>query len=139
MYNFSSTKDYGNFCFIATLQKTLHMLKFKLVIMFIYLRSNFDFFYLNNRLFFLGFMSPLLLLIPELPIIHNFTDRRFGIGRDLHQVQTEIIGRCQSSVYWQDPHLVAVGVDYPNLPCANVPVDVYSVKAIGLTVSVKPF
>ena len=66
------------------------MLELELIVMFINFGTNFNFLDLHNRLFFLRFMRSFLLLIAKLAIIHQFTDWRVGVRRNLNEIQ------CQS-------------------------------------------
>jgi hypothetical protein len=65
------------------------VLKLKLIIMGINFRVNFNLFHLNHRLFPLGIMRSFLLLIPEFPVIHDFTYRRISSRRDFHQIKLQ--------------------------------------------------
>ena len=58
---------------------------------------------------------PLFLLILELAVIHDPADGGIGIGRDLDQVQPQLLGVPPGLLEFEDADLLVVRVDYPYL------------------------
>lgn len=83
----------------AVLQKLYRMTQFEIVVMVICLRSEPNLFdYDLSRLCFKLFF-PLLLLVKELLIINNPTNRRCGVWRDLNKVEFLLIRYLTSLFY----------------------------------------
>jgi len=57
-----------------------------LKIVFIGFRADLDFFHLNNGLFLLGLLGPLVLLVFEFPKIHDLANRRISIGSHFDKI-----------------------------------------------------
>ena len=60
--------------------------------------------------FFRRLVLLLLLLVFELAEVENFADRRIGVGRNLDQVESRIVGRLKRLVDGYDADLFAVGI-----------------------------
>ena len=63
---------------------------------------------------------PLGLLVTVLAVIHDLADRGLGLGSDLHQIQTAIIGNLLRVTGAHDPQLLAVGGDDTKLFIPNL-------------------
>ena len=89
----------------AVLQKLYRMTQFEIVVMVICLRSEPNLFdYDLSRLCFKLFF-PLLLLVKELLIINNPTNRRRSVRRDLNKVEFLLIRYLTSLFYCIYPRL----------------------------------
>jgi hypothetical protein len=82
---------------------------------------------LEGTLLFFGFLLLFGLLVFIATIIHDFTDRRICIRRDLHQIKTEIASNGESLVGRYNTYLISIRVDDPDFFCSNILVDIGSV------------
>lgn len=80
--------------------------------------SEFYLFDLNLLLVFFGFMRFLMQFIEVFPIIHDAADWRISLGCHFNQVQIPLAGQIQSFRKKEDPELLFIFVDDPNLLCA---------------------
>ena len=60
--------------------------------MLINIRTQLDLFDFDDLLLFAGFVGAFLGFIFEFAIIQYFTDRRVGVGLNLDQIKTKILG-----------------------------------------------
>ena len=60
--------------------------------MLINIRTQLDLFDFDDLLLFAGFVCAFLRFIFEFAIIQYFTDRRVGVGLNLDQIKTKILG-----------------------------------------------
>ena len=67
--------------------------------------------------------APLLLLVDVPAVVHDPTDRRVGVGRDLDQVELLFAGLGQRLGQGPDPELLAVGADEEDLAGSDAVVD----------------
>ena len=67
--------------------------------------------------------APLLLLVDVPAVVHDPTDRRVGVGRDLDQVELLFAGLGQRLGQGADPQLLAVGADEEDLAGSDAVVD----------------
>src|SRR5262245_56465084 len=78
---------------------------------------------LDDDLFLLGLVRPLLLLVKILAEVDDATDRRLGLGRDLDKV-VAALARNRDGLLWRhDAQLLPFFVNYPHLFGANALVD----------------
>jgi hypothetical protein len=87
VHNLSSAEEHGHLAAVAVLQEAADVLQLRLVVMFVGLGTELDFLDLNDRLFLFGFLLALLLLVLELPVVHDAADGRIGVGGHLDQVE----------------------------------------------------
>src|SRR5690606_34514181 len=69
----------------------------------------------------------LLFLVLELAVVHDPADRRIGVRRDLHQVQTGFLGHAQGLARRDDADLLVVHSRQPYL--RNMNLTVYAVTS----------
>ena len=92
--------------------------------------ANLDFFELKCALLLfclLFFLGPLIL---EPAVIHYFTNRGTCIWRNLHQVKTKIICYGNGFIGGNDTDLVPLRVDYPDLFCSYISIDINFVRSV---------
>jgi hypothetical protein len=75
--------------------------------------SEFDFLDLNNFLFFTGFGFAFLLLVFIFAKIHNFTNGWAGVGRNLNQIQTDLICKFLAACGGYHPYVFTFGPNEP--------------------------
>jgi hypothetical protein len=81
-------------------------------------------------LLFFGFLLFLGLFVFVAPVVHYLTDRRNGIRRNFYQIKSKF-SRCLQGVFNRyNSQLVALRIDYPNFACANVSVNVNTIRSI---------
>jgi len=78
-----------------------------------------DLFDLNHLLLFTGFALFLCLLVLELAKVHNSTDGRLGVRRNLYQIEISIAGTIQSFTD-RDNHVVTRLCNQANLTDADL-------------------
>jgi hypothetical protein len=88
-------KEDGDLGLIFLPKETLDVSNLDLQIVFIGLRADFDLFYLDDGLFFLGLLSPLVLLVFEFAKIHDLADRRFCVWSHLNKIQLILSSQFQ--------------------------------------------
>src|SRR5690606_16906611 len=123
MSDFAPTETDRTFHLVLVLQKFHHAAKFHLVIVLVDVGGKPHFLDVHDLLVAAGFLLLLLLLVPELAVVHDAADRRFGLRRHVDQVKPQILGALQRVPERHDADLLAVRPDYPNFPGANFPVD----------------
>ena len=89
----------------AVLQKLYRVTQFKIVVMVIRLRSESNLFNYNLSSLCFKLFFPLLLLVKELLIINNPTNRRRSVRRDLNKVEFLLIRYLTSLFYRIYPRL----------------------------------
>jgi hypothetical protein len=80
---------------VPVLEKFPGMFGLELEIMRVRMGSETNFFQLNVMGFFSGFLVLLLLLVPELAIIHDLADRWLGVRRDFDEIQFSLLGKLK--------------------------------------------
>jgi hypothetical protein len=69
---------------------------------------------LNDVLLRLALMTFLFLLVFELPVVHEAADGWLAGGRDLDQIQPDLIGASEGLGNLNNPYLLAVLINEPN-------------------------
>ena len=87
------------------------------------LRPQLDLADVDLLLMLAGRLGLLLLLVLVLRVVEQAGDGRLRVGRDLDQVEVALGGQRQRLVGGDDPHLVSVLVDEPDLGDADPLVD----------------
>jgi hypothetical protein len=83
-------------------------------------RPELDLLDLDDLLFLAGLGLLLLLLEPVLAVIQDLADRRRGVGRDLNQVEPDLLGLGQRVCDRESAEVRTVGADQVNLFDADV-------------------
>ncbi len=112
--NLAPSEPQGHLHLVSVGQKAPEVAEFGLVIRFFRPRAKLDFFDLRLCLFFLGCGSPLVLLEEELTEVHQPTNRRLGMRRDLDKVKPVFFGEFQPFGARDDPSLFSRIPDQPN-------------------------
>nr|ADI18371.1 hypothetical protein [uncultured actinobacterium HF4000_04C13] len=74
-------------------------------------------------------LGPLGLLVLELPIVHDPTDRRIGLVGHLHQVQTHVVGNGEGVGRGPYPELLTVRSDQADALGTDAVVDPWFLTA----------
>jgi cell division protein FtsW (lipid II flippase) len=98
---------------ITVFQKFIHAAHFHFVIVNICSRSKFDFLDFDNFLFFTGFGFAFLLLVFIFTKIHDFAHGWVGIGRNFHQIQTDLICKFLAACGGNHPYVFTFGPNEP--------------------------
>lgn len=91
--HFPAFKTHGNFGFVAIVEEFDQIAQFDLVVTFLGARPEFDFLDLDLLLLLLGGLQFFILFKLVFAVIHDFTNRRIGIGRYFDQIHVCIIGK----------------------------------------------
>ena len=86
-------------------------------------RAELDFLNRGCVLMLLGFLFLLGEFVAELAEIHDATDGRHGIGRNLHQINASLSGKQQRIVQGHHAELLSVKADDPDFAGTDFPVD----------------
>jgi hypothetical protein len=87
MGHFAASEAQRNFDLVAFADEVFHRAQFHLIIIFVDIGTNLDFFDFDDFLLLAGFVFLFLLLVFEFAIVELFTNRRLGIRADLDEVQ----------------------------------------------------
>ncbi len=119
----TSPKEDPDLDLITISEETLDVSDFGLQIVDIGLGTDLDLLYLHRRLLLAGLFHLFGLLVEELAIVHDTADRRIGLGRHLHQIQTLVSSQRQGLFPRNYAHLFAIGVNQTDLWGSNTFVD----------------
>ena len=123
MGNGTATEQDRQLHLIPTIQKPRGVAALGLQIVVADLRLDPNLFELNDVLIASGIALFSALLVPKLPIIHQTTNGRGCVGRDLNEVQPALTGHLQRFPRRNDPDLATFVVDEPHLANADPLVD----------------
>ena len=122
--DFATSEYHGNLDFVFSVDELFYMADLGLQIMRTSFRAHLYFLDLKGALFLFGFLFLFGLFIPVAPIVHDFTYRRTGIGRDFNQVETKFSRRFKRLSGRNYSDLIAVGVYNPDFFSSNRLIDV---------------
>ena len=97
--------------------------------MFASLGADFYFLELKCGLFLFCLLFFLGCFILVATIIHYFTNRGGCVWRNFHQVKAKIIGNGDGFVGRDYTNLISVRVDYSDLFCPYIPINIYSISS----------
>jgi len=103
------------------------MVQLYLDVVFTCFGPNLDFLDLEGTLLFFGLLLLFGLFVFISTIVHNLTDRRICIRRNLYQIEAKIAGNGEGLVRRNNTYLGSVRVDDSDFFCSDVLVDIGSV------------
>ena len=109
--HFAATEAQGHLDLVALAKEFQHRAHLDLIIMLIRAGTELDFLDLDDLLLFAGLSLTLLRLIFEFAKVHDLTDRRLGIRRDLDQIKPGFFGKAHSAGRGDNTDVLAVGSD----------------------------
>src|SRR3989304_9472601 len=112
---------------VAFFEKLLYIAQLELEVVFLSLAADLHLFKTDYGLLFLGLFGLLAELVLVLAIVHYAADRRGGSRRDLYKVEPGCFRRDQCVLRGQNAHLIAIGVNNPDLRHPYHPVYSYSI------------
>src|SRR5579863_6340023 len=121
--HFAATMKNHGFYFVTFAKEPNDLVLAHLIIVLGGGRPKFHFFNMRAFLIFLGFVSFLALLVQELSVIHDFTDRRNGVGRNLHNIQTHLARLFHRVEQGHHTQLISLIVNHTEFASANSLVD----------------
>ncbi len=124
--HFATAEPQGHFHLVTILKELDHVAHLDLVVMHIGARTEFYFLDFNGFLLFAGFGFPLLLFVFELAIIHDLTDGRIGIRRNLDEIKSGFSGHIHGSGGGYDPDIFTLCADQANFRCTDAFIDARS-------------
>jgi hypothetical protein len=119
---------------VALLEKAGYMALFSVVIVGGDLRPQFDLTDVDLGLVLLGGLELLLLLVLVLRVVEQPGDRRLGSCGDFNQVEVSIASHLTGVVGGDDPDLLTVSANQPDLGYADTFVDTSGVPFRGTAV-----
>lgn len=115
MRHFAAAEADGNLDLVTGTEKFLCLISLCLEIVCIDTETQTDFLYLDNLLIFLSFLFPFRLLETILSVVHYFTDRRSGVGRDVNEIKISCIGCLKRLCNWKYTKLRTVRINNTDL------------------------
>lgn len=104
-------------------QKLLNLARLHVDIMLVCTGTHTDLFQRNRLLIFTGLVLSLRLLVLITAIVHQFTDRRYSIGRDLNHIKIPITSDIKGTHWGHDSDHFPVLVNQTNLTRTNALID----------------
>ncbi len=123
--HFAATKAQGYLDLVAIAQKLDHVAHFDVIIMYIGIGAEFDFLNLDDLLLFARLALTFLLFIFELAEIHDLTNGRIGIGRDLDQVKPGLVGQFHAARRADNANIVSICSNKPNFGGRDASIDAW--------------
>ena len=117
----------------ALFEEILRVLELEVVVVVVGLRAEADLLHDDFRLVRLQLLGLLFLLVEELLVIVDAAYGRFGLGRDLDQVEFQFVGEFQRIVNRQNPRLSDVVTDHAHFGSRDLVVDPVGVLLDGRT------
>lgn len=114
MDNFTATEKHCHLTTIPAFNEAADMPHLGFIIMVIRLGANLDFLDLHNCLPFSGFLLFLLLLVFELPEIHDTANGRISSRSDFHEIHPGLMGGSNGIVAGHNPQLFPFSTDHPH-------------------------
>ncbi len=122
----ATAEPQGHFHLVTILKEPDHIAHLDFVVMHIGAGTEFYFLDLNGFLLLAGFGFPLLLFVFELAIIHDLTDGRIGIRRNLDEIKSGFSGHIHGSGGGHDPDIFTLCADQANFRCTDAFIDARS-------------
>src|SRR5690606_10191030 len=119
MHDFASAESNAALHFVLVVNELDHVAKLRLVVVLVDRRAEANFLQFNNLLVLAVFFLPLLLLVPEFPVVHNPANRRLRGRSDVHKVEIRVNGHLHRLAERYDTDLLAFRTDKPNLSGAD--------------------
>ena len=119
----ATTETQRDFRLVSILQKPDEVTQFDLVVPNIGPRAKFDLLDLNLLELALGRVLALAFFVLKFAEIHNSTNWRFRIRRDLHEIECRVLCLTQSILCGNNSYLLAVSADQTDLRRIDSPVD----------------
>lgn len=113
--DFPTPETDGELHFVPIAQKLFDVAKLGVDVMLFNGRTEANLFDLNGFLVLPGLFFPLALLIAVFTVIHDPTNRRFSLGRDIDEVQIRLLGQAKSFTERLNTQLVPIGIDQTHL------------------------
>src|SRR5690606_803426 len=108
---------------VALFEETLQVAHLDLIVALVGAWPELDFLDLDDLLLGTSLVLPLLFLVLEFAVVHQATDRRPGLWRDLDEIEIGLFGHSQRFTYMNDAYRLVVGPDEPDLQCVDLTVD----------------
>ncbi len=117
--HFPSAETQAGLYLVAFSQEAKHVVLFGDVIVLVDVDAEFDF--LQDNLLLVLLRGPLFLFIfvEKFAVIHDAANWRDSVRRYLYQIKVLFAGFSERFVRGQNSKLVTIGINYPNLSCAN--------------------
>src|SRR5215470_14328605 len=119
----AATEPDRRFHLIPVGQNLPGMLHLEIVVVLIGGGAKLNLLDLDDDLFLLGLVRPLLLLVKILAEVNDATDRRLGLGRDFDQVVAALASNPEGLLRRHNAKLLPLLIDYPHFFRANTLVD----------------
>ena len=123
MSHLATAKAQRDLGFVTLIKKTDEVAQLDLVVAFIGTRSKLHFLDLDDLLLLPCLVSFLLLLVLELAIVHQATDRRLGSGGNLDQIDLGVFGHPDGIPETDDTDRFVVDADQAKLRSSDFTVD----------------
>ena len=137
MLNLAATEAKRNLHFVSATEKAAGVILLRLQIVLFNPNTQLNLFDGNDLLILTGFLFPFGLFKAILAVVHDLTNGRIGLGRDLDQIQSAIVRDLLRVAGGMDPQLRTVGINETNLWVSNFFVQLKFLCADGKTPPIK--
>jgi hypothetical protein len=127
----AATEAQSDLHLVATFKKLEDVPHFHIVVIRVRVRAELDLFDLDDLLLLTGFALTLLLFLFELAKIHDLTDRRIGVGRNLDQVEPSFVGHFHGTRRGHNADVFSVRTDQADFVRADLVVDARAGVTLG--------
>ena len=121
--HFASAETQGDFCLVAFFKEAAQIAQLHLVIAFVCTRTEFDFLDLDDFLLGAGFVLALLFLVLEFAVIHQTSDGRLSIWRDLNEINVVLFCQIERFGGSYDPQLFSINANETYLRDTDFTID----------------
>ena len=123
MRHFAAPKAQGDLHLVAFAQKLQNRAHLDVIVVLVGAGAKLDLFDFDDVLLFAGLSLALLLLIFEFAEIHDLADRRFGIWRNLNQIQPCLLSHLHCTGGCDHADIFAVRSDQPDFRATDTIID----------------
>nr|CAI0340403.1 hypothetical protein SHINE37_44271 [Rhizobiaceae bacterium] len=99
---------------VALFEEAVHRLHLHVIVMRVDVRAHLDFLDLDDLLLLARFGRLLLVGVFQLAQVKDLADGRFGVRRNLHEIEAGFFGHAERLIGRDDTVVVAVGIDKLN-------------------------
>lgn len=111
MHHFATAKEHCKLHLVPFFEKFHGVLGLDIAIVIVNFRPQTNFLQRHHMLFFLAQLLFAFLLVQIFPVIHDPADRRFRVRRNLHKVQSKVMGPKLGFLDINNTDLVIVFID----------------------------
>ena len=123
MGHLAATETQRRLDLVAVMEKADRLVLLGLVVVLVHRDRELDFLDDDDLLLFARRPLALVFFVEEFAVILNAANRRHGVGRNLHQIETALAGDLEGFKRWKNAELFSIFVNYANFTRAYPIVD----------------